>query len=528
MSYNFLKPGAASIAILFFSVLPSSCKNNNPVRYEDINRITRQESSKPVRPRENLFWNRYSRQFIYAPYFEVDSIPKAQKYVFAARGADNKKYSFESGNPRESLSAIWQDLPVGFVQLTISGIDGMNNEVDKHELGFYKAAFFNGPYHQKVSDYGKSAKKALEYEFKQPHIQNWALNGTPDTTSYNLYCYPSKIIGAVVESMVEYAKISRPHREKALKIAVNAAKYLISVSEPKGSPLEFFPPTYAGEQRTAKAFRNQLMTIYPAKTASVYLDLYEATGDNSFKEAALKIARTYQKIQESSGTWKLKLWTDGSPVTDNDCIPIGIINFLDRLQSKYGVTEYADTRERAYDWIINNPLKTYNWSGQFEDIAPLEPYKNLSKDEASAFAVYLFQNMNQKEEYRSVADDLLRYCEDQFVIWESPMPQKQYNVNEWMTPCVLEQYSCYEPINASVANMMEAYMEGYKATKNEVYKAKMIELANAVTVAQHADTGRYPTYWQLNERQKEESGYIDWLNCTSYCVKIMLQISDLQ
>lgn len=108
------------------------------------------------------------------------------------------------------------------------------------------------------------------------------------------------------------------------------------------------------------------------------------------------------------------------------------------------------------------------------------------------------------------------------------MPQKQYNVEEWITPCVLEQYACYEPINASVANMMEAYLTGYKATKNEVYKAKMIELANAVTVAQHANTGRYPTYWQLNERQKKESGYIDWLNCTSYCVKVMLQISDSQ
>ncbi|WP_294080753.1 hypothetical protein [Proteiniphilum sp. UBA5384] len=528
MPHNFFKPTITVIIVVFFFIMLISCKKKDSIQYDKVNRITRQESIKPVRPYEDLFWNKYSQQFIYAPYFKVEPAPNAQKYVFAARGVDNKEYTFESTNPCESLSPIWADLPVGFMKLTVSGMDEAGNEIDKHEFSFYKAAFFNGPYHQKMLDYRKSAEMALEYEFNQPHIQNWALNGTPDTTSYNLYCYPSKIIGAVIESMVEYAKISEPNREKALKIAMNAAEYLIGVSEPVGSPLEFFPPTYAGEQRTSKAFKNQFMIIYPAKTASTYLDLYEITGDNKFKEAALKIAQTYKKIQEPSGTWKLKLWIDGSPVTENDCIPIEIINFLDRLESQYAITEYVDTRKKAYDWIINNPLKTYNWSGQFEDVAPVEPYKNLSKDEASAFAIYLFQNIHQKKEFRSVADDLLRFCEDQFIIWEKPMPQKQYNVEEWITPCVLEQYACYEPINASVANMMEAYLTGYKATKNEVYKAKMIELANAVTVAQHANTGRYPTYWQLNERQKKESGYIDWLNCTSYCVKVMLQISDSQ
>lgn len=134
--------------------------------------------------------------------------------------------------------------------------------------------------------------------------------------------------------------------------------------------------------------------------------------------------------------------------------------------------------------------------------------------------------MDENNCFKQIADELLRFCEDQFIVWEKPMPQKQYNVEEWITPCVLEQYSCYEPINASVANMIEAYLAGYIATKDEVYKAKAIELANAVTFAQHRDTGRYPTYWQLNERQDKSVGWIDWLNCTSYCAKVMLRMAD--
>ncbi len=521
-----------SILLLLCLLTFFCCDNSKQVaiEYKSINNIASRKILEPVRPGvpgEIPFWNKYARQFIYAPAFEVSSVTNAEKYMFTALSSDSTRYMFTARKTHENLSPIWHDLPVGLVQLTISGIDAHGNKVGEEKLlSFYKAASFKGPYHKAVSDYKMSAKKALEYEFRQKHIQNWATMGVPDTVSYSLYCYPSKIIGAVIDIMLEYSRLSEQNSKQALQIATNAAKYLIDISEPQGTPLEFFPPTYAGEQRTSKIFRNQFMTIYPAHTGEIYLDLFDVTHDIKYKEAALRIAATYEKLQEPSGTWKLKLWQDGSPVTDNDCIPIGIIRFLERLESQYSVKEYLKVRSDAFNWVLNNPLKTYNWSGQFEDVAPVEPYKNLSKDEASAFATYLFERMDENNCFKQIADELLRFCEDQFIVWEKPMPQKQYNVEEWITPCVLEQYSCYEPINASVANMIEAYLVGYIATKDEVYKAKAIELANAVTFAQHRDTGRYPTYWQLNERQDKSVGWIDWLNCTSYCAKVMLRMAD--
>lgn len=534
MSYYFTPPSLNSLLITLFLLANLSCNQNinnkNIIDYDKVNLTVYQETFESIRPGipgKIPFWNRYAQQYIYAPAFEVLPLTTAEKYLFTALGSDSIEYTFIAEKTYEDLSPIWNEIPVGFVQLKISGIDLQGNEVGEKKLfSFYKAASFRGPYHQKTSDYEVSAEKALEYEFNQNHIQNWAINGNPDIVAYNLYCYPSKNIGAVTEIMLEYSKISKQDHDQALQIAINAAEYLINISEPKGAPLEFFPPTYAGEQRTSKAYSNQFMTIYPAHTASTYLDLFDVTQDIKYKEAALRIAATYKKLQEPSGTWKLKLWRDGSPVTNNECIPVGIIRFLDRLESQYNIKEYMEVKNNAFDWIFNNPLKTYNWSGQFEDIAPVEPYKNLSKDEASGFAIYLFERVDENENFIQIADELLRFCEDQFIIWEKPMPQKQYNVEEWITPCVLEQYSCYEPINASVANMMEAYLAGYKATKNEVYKAKAIELANAVTLAQHPDTGRYPTYWQLNERQNTNIGWIDWLNCTSYCAKIMLKVAD--
>lgn len=520
--------------LLFLTSFLVSCQqtNNktNEINYDEVNRVTNLESLIPVRPGvpgETPFWNQAAKQFIYAPAFNVALMDGANKYKYIATAADNTQYEFISEIPYDNLGEIWDEIPVGFVSLDIVGLDNENNQLEEiNSFNFYKATYFSGPYHEKVSDYRTSAERALEYEFNQKHIQHWLTNGTPDSLSYNLYCYPSKIIGAVVESMLEYSKISSSNKDAALQISETAANYLINLSEPEGAPLEYFPPTYMGEKRTAKAYRNQFMIIYPALTASIYLDLYDVTNNAEYKDAAFRIADTYKKLQEPNGTWKIKLWVDGSSVTDNDCIPIPIINFLDRIETQYKVTDYVDMRSRAYEWMVNNPLKTFDWSGQFEDIAPQEPYENLSKDEASALAVYLFNRIDEDKYFAQIADDLLRFCEDQFIIWEKPMPQKQYNVEEWVTPCVLEQYSCYEPINASVANMMEAYLIGYKATGKEVYRAKAIELANAVTYAQHADSGRYPTYWQLNERQDLSSGWIDWLNCTSFCAKVMMKIAD--
>lgn len=524
------------VSILLLSIGFSYCKRNNnsfsvnyTVDYEAVASELALEILKPIRPGipgETPFWNEYARRFIYVPSFNLPVVANASKYLFTATSFDETKYSFIGENPWSDISPIWSEIPVGFVNLEVIGLDD-NEEVlgISGEKQFYKAAPFNGPYHDRKLDYKVSMENALAYFYELDYIQSWAVSPVPDTLKYGLYSYPSKTISAVVDGMIIYNQIYPKDYTIAMEIANNAAKYLINISEPKGAPLEFFPPTYMGEFRTAKSYKDQFMMIYPAKTALTYLDLYDVTENIFYKDAAIRIAETYEKLQLPSGTWKLKLWVDGTPVTDNDCIPIDMIKLFERLESQYELEIFTSAKDKAFNWLMNNPMKTFNWSGQFEDISPVEPYVNLSKDEASAIAIYFFDRINEDSRYEEFANELLRFCEDQFVIWEKPMPQSQYNVGEWITPCVLEQYHCYEPINASASNMIEAFLKGYQATGRETYLAKAIELSNAMTISQLAN-GRYPTYWQLNERQDESVGWIDWLNCTSYSIKTMLVMSE--
>lgn len=522
-----------SLILLAFSCQNKS-KKSQQIQAEDINyekvRTTAQEESllsiRPGLPGGQAFWNTHARQFTYAPSFQFEKVEKATKYKFVAIDADSITHDFISDTPWASLAPIWEKLSVGFVSLSAEGLDESNKTLGlSGSRVFYKASVFKGPYHQKKMTYKESARKALDHLFAQEHIQAWAIDGEPDTLAYQLYCYPSKVISAISEGMLVYREAAPENAEKALEIAINAANYLMKISEPANALLAHFPPTYQGSARTAKPYQGQFMTIYPAKTALIYLDLFDVTQDARFKDEAIRIAETFVKLQLPSGTWKLKLWKDGTPVNENDCIPLDMVKLFDRLKAQYGINDYNEVRDRAYQWIWENPVKTFNWSGQFEDILPVKPYQNLSKDEASAFAIYILEQAGEHPEYIDIAKELLRFCEDQFIIWEKPMPQKQYNVSEWITPCVLEQYNCYEPINASASNMIEAFLVAYQVTQEEIYLAKAVELANTMTVAQLPENGRYPTYWQLNDRQEEGSGWIDWLNCTTFSVKTMLKMA---
>ena len=67
----------------------------------------------------------------------------------------------------------------------------------------------------------------------------------------------------------------------------------------------------------------------------------------------------------------------GKPVTNNICIPVDIINFFNRLIEQYGFREYDKYSSKAFNWIKENPLRTFNWEAQFEDMEPTKSYKNL-------------------------------------------------------------------------------------------------------------------------------------------------------
>lgn len=479
------------------------------------------QSIHPGKPGQTPFWNTYAKRFIYAPSFDFEEVDQAESYLFTAVSRETgEQMIFQSLVPWSSLSPVWGDLPVGFVDLKVEGILKDSTIQVAGERLFYKAAHFSGPYHDRTQTYQESIHRLLNYLFKAPYIQYWLEDNGPDP-EYGLYCYPSKMYSAVIQGMLMIldSDFDRKTKDMALEIAMNVANELIEISQPEGAPLEFMPPTYTGpiyadmlKEYRGESLADRIMMIYPATVGNAYLDLFKACNDSSYFEAAVRIAETYKDLQLENGSWYLLIYVEnGISVADNFVVPMGVRSFLERLRDEYDLTGYEECSARALSFVEENLLVNFNWEGQFEDQKPSEKYKNLSKSQACSYALYLFNN--QLTERYEEAIELIRFAEDQFVIWEKPIPTDEWGIKSdvWMMPCVLEQYNFYTPVNASSANMIEVFRIAHARTGNPLYLAKAIALADNILHVQNPESGHYPTYLVSNLLDQE-----GWINCMVY------------
>jgi maltose/maltodextrin transport system substrate-binding protein len=295
------------------------------------------------------------------------------------------------------------------------------------------------------------------------------------------------------------------------------------------------------------------MMISGAEAGRGYLDLYDATGDRVYLAAAVRIADTYVKRQRGDGTWPLKVDNrTGEPAADIDLIPSVVISFLDRLTTRYAggagdagagadvtaarIRAYAAARDRAVRWVRANPARTFNWQAQFDDAKLRGPYQNLSKHEACEFAGYLFQHARDRRDSDgngggggeadvALAEEILRFAEDQFVVWERPPALRPRFENlasrHWITPCSAEQYAMFEPISGSSAFVIVAYVGAARATGDGTYLAKADSLANALTLAQQRHGGRYPT-------RMVDQDLLYWLNSTVNTARAMKLLAEAE
>lgn len=121
--------------------------------------------------------------------------------------------------------------------------------------------------------------------------------------TYRHNTYACKIVGATIRLEVLVAKLLPSHREEALAIARNAARFLMEQSRPEGAPLAFFPPTYYSDLISSSRAENRgkTMTMEACAAGNAFLDLYDATGDRIYYDRALAIAETYSRLQHADG-----------------------------------------------------------------------------------------------------------------------------------------------------------------------------------------------------------------------------------
>lgn len=524
------------LAILSPSHSALIAQNRHVGRFEDTTALI------PVRPGEPgrvAFWNGYARRFIYPPAFEFIDVPGAPGYRFTLTSVtDSLEYTFTARTPWAPLTPVWGALPAGEYALRVASVpDGRTIG----ERRFMKSPPFRGDTGTPAYTCIESARRCFADLFTQDKLQNWLREGRP-YPYYPKWIYPAKMMGSLAAGMSHYARmtVEGKGRNDILTVARRSADFLLSMSEPVGSPWAFCPPTFwdGVDRNIHPVVMGELMTSEPAETGMCYLDLFETTDDTAYLAAAIRIGTTYATTQLAVGTWYQRVETaTGTPREAALMIPAAVIVFFDRLIGPYGRRELQGPRDRAFRWCMEHPMVTYNWEAQFEDTRPRDRYKNQSHREAVIFAGELFRESGRHPGYLPAAAELLRWAEDAFCVWDKTDPvltspwfkpnarwngNDPYFGNDWFVPCAVEQFAFFTPINGSSADFIDAFTEAFRATGDSVYLAKAVALTNTLTVAQrYWGGGDIPTH--LRAVMPE----LNWLNCSMGTAMALLRNAPL-
>ena len=523
------------------------------VCWASLNASAREDALRPVRlgePGVCPFWNAHSRAFIHPPAFDFDDIPGIAEYRFrivqdssaaptsadtsgrddavatseaCADGLENavagqRAAIWRAPHPWAPIPRdVWDSLPPGYYTMRVepaSESGGISPRL--YTRSFYRAAPFSGPYPEAPRGYREAAARVYAAVAALPQVRGWLDSDTPPE-GYDLYCYPSKILSSIIRALCLDAS------RDSVEIACKMADWLIAGAEPEGSPLQYFTQTYWGDRRrVAVENAGRIMLSYPAHAALAFFELADALGSvedgraAKYRDAALRIVRTYVRLQGNDGTWPLLVRaSDGAALCPNRIVPNRyILGMFDRAAAAAPeeAAAFAAAGDRAFAYVERGPLASWNWDGQFEDSKPRPPYQNLQKGVAIDTAVRLFAMGRTTE-----ALECVRWCEDQFTVWASPIHHMDWQ--HWKLPTALEQYDYYTPIDASMADMVRGFSAAYAATSDPLWRAKAKAMADCIVRHQRAD-GTIPTYFD------ERGAGSDWVNCMIYSASSLETAAD--
>ena len=299
-----------------------------------------------------------------------------------------------------------------------------------------------------------------------------------------------------------YPDAARPYREAAIKGAlfvhnIGAIRHWLTHTEPD---MSFENNTYACKIIGATVRLECLLA-----------QLMPAVADD-----ALAIARNAADC----------LMRISQPADAACCTPAPLLCLVERVRTSYGVSDFDEMATKAEKWMMDNTMKSFNLTGQFEDqrMEDLKPYQNLTNCTANDFADYLLNKNELSDAELAAAIELVRFAEDQFVHWELAADENGFGRE--LTPCVHEQYFYETPVDASCAETAGSFMGIYRRTGDRLALEKAKALLNAVTRAQNITNGQIPTTWEFNSGQWDYNRTF-WPNCTYACVVRLLAMAEL-
>ena len=501
-------------------------------------------------PSRIVSWNAYSVQFIDPPVFQLLALPGARTYQAVVRCGDGS-WTVEAATPRLDLAAIWPRVPVKKFTLTLRWLDRNGLVLAEETSARVKAPDFAG-FHEAPADWTAAADKTIAYlmrvagsgraPYREPGVPVWiwsAASPCPepsreslgpgfDIPAYREYfayrarlwpdghgeSYPGCIIPAIIYAMLAHAEAGRPQAAEALRLARVAGDWALAHRLPDSGPLPLFPfSTIAKGQYFGGLEAHDVILLRASWIGLSLVKLTEATGERKYLDYAAHIARITARFQAADGSFPYRVDPRDGRVTEAFCT--GGIQFallVDAL-APHGAAgpELMMASERALQWMIAYPARTNNWQGGYEDIAEARPYRNLTHWEAQLLIWYLCRHTDRDPAYLPLAKSLLRFVEDQFVLFG---PESEAHPVPVKGPLVFEQYVCWWPMEGHTGYYIQSLLALHKATGDKTYLEKARAAGNAVCSQQFDDgsISNWGTRWLEDGRSRGVTCGHNWYN----------------
>ena len=464
-----------------------------------------------------------------APRFAFQTVEGAKQYRFTVTHWDkphgsrigDKSWAFEAAEPSASLFPVWSDLPIcgdgTWLRIVVEALDATGkplsaritsgeyfrkgqawmNPFDKPKVSLREASMAairycltNGPAFR--YEFPVAPGHNLQYTFYREH--RLPIEGKRDAELAKRFAgiEPTFVAagGWVALSSSALARETRDPEEKAvaLKTARNAMDTVIACSNPADWKYGFYANMLRGLGRHwtgylsgAKTFEEWLADMHAGSAARyemmqdcmvcepgfAFLNVYNVTQDQKYLDAAKRLAKAYADTQLPSGGWHYYVNArTGEPLQGAGEYPPALtVLFLDRLATQYGIRDFVPAADRAFQWILDNQVKTFDHRAHFWDVRPRTgPGGSQGALAGAEIAMCLFGRADKDPKYVGMGEEYLRRVEARFIHW-----------NEGGR--VSEQTGYMPRIGFTGGGVAQAFGKAFEATGNPICLAKALTLA---------------------------------------------------
>lgn len=481
-------------------------------------------------------WNTYSSRFVYAPAFTWEPVKGASAYIVAFADADDKEAkTIRLSTPQYDMEKEWSGITNGAIDMIAWAVDEKDDPIcSAWRKRFYKSPGFDGKI-QKPGNWQQSLDRAMTYllapardkveDFEGDMPRScWSSCEESMSGQRRLMAFPALHHPSFVFAFLEYAQRfpDSKHTPTALKQAKQYGDWLLVNRLPAEWKCGLFPFSTIQQGKMEGYIEGKNITLFrAARVGEAMVKLHKQFNDTRYLDYARHIADTFTSLQRSDGSWPYRVNPfDGKTVeayTSNAVSPARLLGMLENIESN---ANYAASRKKAINWVMENPVKNKRWQGMYEDISAKIPYQNLEHWDTNEMIRYIGYYHGKEQLFVKTAEDLNQYIEDQFVVWQTG---DKCLSDQCPTPTVMEQYSCYRPMEVHTGMWIMSLLALHRITGKKEYLTKAINAGNSIVRAQQKN-GAYST-WGFDVRFGRPLLTMDWTGCNAVAVSALLQLN---